>query len=481
MSQTILDVLTEPNPAIVSYVNNGSNSFNSSWIHTSDWRPWKEFNYKNVSSIYQEVLASRWKHPPSIPQGSPYDHEIRDERSLDIFLAKFMWPIINGALERASHVYKWNPEVFYLGPGGWTGDQDWSQVSKHQMSQGKYLCLLPGDSKLSGKWSPGMRESPSEHTRYQWTLPVSQINTYAALSNRRYGFIITDNNLVVLRFYKDPISESSAASRPLRQTSQPSHERVASDSTDVSSLIDAMSLDSSGNQSFIDENPRDAEYLAPEYAAIPWGAHGKGRLTIKLAAFCLCLVSARGMAHVDNHYPPLDSWVQVERHKYCHNTSGLETKRPPTGASVTKLEATASSGQYHEQFVEGNPKQPWEGEQPKERGLDEGSEQESEGGSGEDSEEESNQQSGEGQQSVGLHGKEKQSGQAATQASSIGASPSADQPQWYKVKIRENHGKFYFRDVEGEKRWTKKKNWERVESGWLYYGKKHIYYIDEWP
>ncbi len=130
MAHTILDALVKPNPSIdSSFVNKGGNSINKGWVAVETWRPWEDFTYDNLKSTYQKVLLSPWNSPPSIHQGSTYDHQIRDEHSIDLFLARFMFPIVNGALERTSKVFDWGNEVLYLGPGSWTGTSDWSLVS----------------------------------------------------------------------------------------------------------------------------------------------------------------------------------------------------------------------------------------------------------------------------------------------------------------------------------------------------------------
>ncbi len=117
MAQTVLDVLVKPNPSIdSSFVLGGGNTDNDEWTLVDTWLPWKDFTYDNLKSIYRKILESPWNSPPSIHQGSMYDHQIRDEHSLDLFLAKFIFPIVNTALKRASKVFKWGDEVFYLGP-----------------------------------------------------------------------------------------------------------------------------------------------------------------------------------------------------------------------------------------------------------------------------------------------------------------------------------------------------------------------------
>ncbi|KAL7947033.1 hypothetical protein V8C42DRAFT_319478 [Trichoderma barbatum] len=83
-----------------------------------------------------------------------------------------------------------------------------------------YQNLLPGDTKLSVKWRPEMEESRDRYARHQWTLPMSQVNTYAVRSGCRYSFIITDLHLIVLRLAREPVAQGLASSRSPRQSTQ---------------------------------------------------------------------------------------------------------------------------------------------------------------------------------------------------------------------------------------------------------------------
>lgn len=149
---------------------------------------------------------------------------------------------------------------------------------------GYYNYILPGDTKLSSKWHHGMAENPSAWE--QWSKPVSQVLTYASESFCRYGFIITDKGLTVLHFTPEVLTEGSSLSRPRRQQQPPAHQRIASGSTDLFSNMGAMSLDLYGAASYVDEAPGN-EFLPPKFARIPWDEHSSGKLTVKLALFCL--------------------------------------------------------------------------------------------------------------------------------------------------------------------------------------------------
>ncbi|KAF5026129.1 hypothetical protein F66182_1777 [Fusarium sp. NRRL 66182] len=346
MPQTILDVLVQPKPELdFSSVPGGQNTSSQYWIPVTAWRPWEDFTYQNLLSIYEKPLGASWRDPPSIDMASGFDRQVRDEQSMDYFLAKYIWPHVNAALEQATSILDWGDERFYLGPGSWchcTGPPDWGLVSNYRVEQGKFWNLLPGDTKLFAKWRPDMIQSQIPGERRQWSLPLSQVGTYAVESGSRYGFIITDQSLVVLRFTKERIGEGLTSSRPSRGIEPQIHQRVASGETDVSSLMESMSLDSFGGQSYINHDLAHTELHPPEYAVIAMSAHGRGKLTVKLSIFCLCLMAARKGGIGDDDYPPLDSWSQVGRHVFIHNTSGFTASKLPSNATLFNSERPQS-------------------------------------------------------------------------------------------------------------------------------------------
>ncbi|RTE69093.1 hypothetical protein BHE90_016528 [Fusarium euwallaceae] len=291
MPPSIHDILAEPNPELdSSSVSWGQNTSSLDWISVTEWTPWEDFTYQNLASMYRQVLTARWRDPPSIDMASGFDRQVRDEKSLDYFLAKYIWP-------------------------------------------------------------------HSESERYQWTLPPSQVSTYAAQSACRYGFLVTDQALVVLRLTKERIGEGLAATRPSRTVELRTHQRIASNETDVSSLLESMSLDSFGKQSYADDDlagSANVEFLPPEYAVIPMSAQGKGRLTVKFSIFCLCLMAGNGYRNIDYGYPPLDTWRHMDRHNYIHNTSALVAKKLPNNATLFEPEQQESeSANQDDEFVSG--------------------------------------------------------------------------------------------------------------------------------
>lgn len=57
----------------------------------------------------------------------------------------------------------------------------------------------PGDIKPSYKWSLDQRNSPNPSIRMEFKQALSQVNFYMKQHHARYGFIITDRELVAIR------------------------------------------------------------------------------------------------------------------------------------------------------------------------------------------------------------------------------------------------------------------------------------------
>lgn len=100
----------------------------------------------------------------------------------------------------------------------------------------------------------------------QWQLLRSYMQSYAAEWKSGYGFLTTDLHLVVLRLSLKITSDGLATSRLRRPPSQPPHKRIASDSTDASSQLSAMSVDTS----MYSDNVRNLRCHRPDYVAALW-------------------------------------------------------------------------------------------------------------------------------------------------------------------------------------------------------------------
>ncbi|KAL8661170.1 MAG: hypothetical protein Q9202_005827 [Teloschistes flavicans] len=236
--------------------------------------------------------------------------EIFDEGSLDIFLGQWTWNAVSEALEKAQK--NGDPgssrEYSYMVSGGqaWflklalsreseeakgledkytqdipdmnIGDTrdhrpDWGGVRRPVQCAGKQRNILPGETKLSSKWDRDKLPSGyDEHysIAYRFYGPIQQIYTYCMRSNSRYGYLITDKELLVIRVcFVAPEASSQA------------------------------SFDDSQNSN----NSRPHRKSRPgglQFRLIPWDniresttKDGEG-LTVNFGLWCLYMLAARG-------------------------------------------------------------------------------------------------------------------------------------------------------------------------------------------
>ena len=78
---------------------------------------------------------------------------------------------------------------------------------------GKSWNILPGYTKLGKKWSSNkiVRGPVKVDIKCQWLRPLAQIYTYCVRANVRYGYVITDKELVVFLVCPTPQSNEPAA------------------------------------------------------------------------------------------------------------------------------------------------------------------------------------------------------------------------------------------------------------------------------
>ncbi|PCD21776.1 hypothetical protein AU210_015579 [Fusarium oxysporum f. sp. radicis-cucumerinum] len=301
---TILEVLTGRNVSINSdSVISGTNTTVRTNIQPDDWTPWRDFNYSTITHIFHAELQK----PYRVEKGpKPLEKEliISDERTLETLFLKFLSPTVNYALnDQAGQAF--------LGEGTrCSDDADWSTISDQWFDDRGYLNLLPGDTKLDAKWRPSMLSDNFN----EWQKVVSQVATYMARNCTRYGFILTDTKLVVLRLTRERIDAGMAMSRPQRTTATNFiHQRHSSDISMASTSI--------SGSSYSDSDPENWAYCNPEYAVIDWNANGS-RLTVKLALWALARMATSGDRHLDYSYPDLDTWRWADGY-YVHNSSGV--------------------------------------------------------------------------------------------------------------------------------------------------------------
>jgi hypothetical protein len=353
-----------------------SSTKNPSYISPSLIREWKEFNFSALEIMYngrlQQILRKQAELRTTMPS-SCEEKEIWHETSFEWrILAKWNQEMVQEALTQSSRD---------LGLGsvymerGWAADSlkglipDWAG-----MQASHSWTILPGDSKYHLSFSSAhlKKECPrgivkNTHTGKSWFQPWKQIFTYCVRGLCRYGYIITDRELCVIRV------SVLADHPPGPQSSQ---------------QLDSQRTD------FSDMDPNDKQLIEEvekhglvQYKSIPWDAsseteNAEKAITVNLALWWLHILAAVN-GRLGRDYRPLseecisedekDAGLEVEvdvsepvnthrsARKAQENASFVSTLGIPgltVSSSPTEPEFTAKSGKKREREKanEGAPK-----------------------------------------------------------------------------------------------------------------------------
>lgn len=299
---TLLNYLRHKNPALNNQrCRPGKNTTcaKTSWKQPRIIEPWKDFDYDSLKAIYGGALNGILQR-----QSGPHIHpkilkfpfcEIYDENSLESLLVMWSQAIISGALVTAQgelNSQGIDEHIFMVkgGQAAYPGRRssfrpDWAGIRRSSCLSKKATNILPGDTKLSVKWTSCLIEPGPVELDFQatdWLRPLTQIYTYCCKSNARYGYIITDQELVVVRV------------RPGSQVGS----RRAIDAQVSNKAPTASPADRAGNSGIL------------EYKAIPWDNednelpnHPRG-LTVNIALWWLHMLAAED-SEIEDMYSPL--------------------------------------------------------------------------------------------------------------------------------------------------------------------------------
>jgi len=290
---TLLEYLITPNPQINSensWKGSNTKSTGSMWLSYSELNVWEEFNFNSLNELYKDTLQQLFNTDdlPSFNQKLPYHiTEIRSENTLNSLLIRWNNAVVSAALA-ASQSRSLNKrkspspreEIFMA-----CGCQatilprqdlklnkklpDWAGIMKgntHKLPEKNRIVhanLLPGDTKLSTKWNSKSIEKNKINSENK--APINQLLTYCVIAKVRYGYIITQEELVVFR-----VSETHRSGTPAPPKSKLGPQDVQIGKSKYKHTM--------------------------EYKAIPWKPDGGPRsdgLTVNLALWGLHMLAAQ--------------------------------------------------------------------------------------------------------------------------------------------------------------------------------------------
>lgn len=248
-TQNLLEYLTKEAPPTLPTQNTtaGSNTTSSrySWRDIQDVSSWIDFNYNTIIQQYRAVLTGSMIAANQTPN-SPA-RAIRDEALFHARFVEYVSPRIRRALRSSfenlsGQGLTQHPTRITFDPGSPALLLDNSEPDmafvKESDSVGTGANRCPGDLKVSWKWKSAWRYSTDLDSFREYKQALSQLNFYMKQHKAKYGYLITDTEMVAVK-----------------RLPQNGHLAVAN--------------------------------------AVPWTAHGSGVLTAPLALWYLGMLAAK--------------------------------------------------------------------------------------------------------------------------------------------------------------------------------------------
>jgi hypothetical protein len=341
---TIKEYLQKPNPTIHIMATTTQSTDSVRWEPVEGFERFEEFNINTCESLYADVLGHNFdsKDLPTINKLLPAEQVIYSERELESY------PLIRNALARSNYAvqaaYKYlntkdsnkgftQPPLITCGTKELSGGviPDW--IGRQEGFITPCLC---GETKLSTVFQmDAIINTPDLDNLHK---PFEQCLHYCVINDTRYGFIVTDEELVIFRIREEKLGDGLASQRSRRAVPPV---RYSHASSSLPSSMQDLSLYSASQQ----QQQGTPKWV--QYCVIKWSA--TDGLTVCLALFLLTMMAYAPDILVDitDKYDPLDRWKwDKSEGLYQNNTSGRMRKKLKSGQieSVYWEEAEDSEG-----------------------------------------------------------------------------------------------------------------------------------------
>ncbi|AEO70536.1 3b8a0ec7-3073-45ec-bbc0-87a770498b2f [Thermothielavioides terrestris] len=308
LTGSIIELLTAPNPALdLRYQPTGAvtQSVRYEPLEEDCLLNWPDFTYENIKAAYGHLFDIGPIASDAIQdlRGSP--GMIVKEAHVDDVVVVWNWQICRFPLKRGAErvladlgLEQLELTMRHLGQESKDPRSDakpkspdwciflWDPRDPADESQ---TITVWGDSKCSSKWRSDKDLLPSRF-KSNWIWPFRQVLTYCVSNATRYGYILTPDEVVVLRVHED----RSTPTKPWRI----------------------------------------------QYASVPWANSGEGVLTVNLAIWALAMMSLneghRPIRTLDHTLPLNVWWVDPSQSQrgtptYEHHLSGARVSKAPVG------------------------------------------------------------------------------------------------------------------------------------------------------
>ncbi|KAL9615676.1 MAG: hypothetical protein Q9160_009341, partial [Pyrenula sp. 1 TL-2023] len=274
---------------------------------------WKEFDWPTIQRIFAprmlEELNTQYDDLRDFSYQHPSACRIKNEELLGDLLAKTIHRVVQEALDKSSqrllqkHIWMergsaatvmYKPECI----------PDWASHSSVDD-----INILPGDTKFSRNWESKDLEENTDRSGQivgkstaVWLWPVRQLLSYCIGCNVRYGYIITDRELVVFR-----VRPSDPFDTPDKQGEQDWDVAETRQTRARARLGRGQQTQQNHNSNPTGHEIRDAanDNATVEWRSIPWENHGRpDDNTVSLALYVLNNLAAN-YSPLDWHYDDL--------------------------------------------------------------------------------------------------------------------------------------------------------------------------------
>lgn len=341
MATSFLSYLRLPNPAAdSSECKGGGSSLGSHRYKPDEVKPWEDLTLENLEKTYKDVLLNMMDKPKILNAGeiSPERLDLYEEESVKTLAEQWNEKVVQHVLRGTQELlHRKLPEgpfgdgqIYFRknhGQGHITSQNgrpqkpDWCVYQKKD-GWGTKPCpnLLPGDIKPAKKWKSEWITSSDSTMRRKADLVLNQITKYMYLGGKRYGFILSEEELVAVR-----LSMFTRDTEALQELAQ-------DDSAAAAHMIGSFqNLDDKSDEDFADAQRRQGRYL--EYCGIPWDASGEDSFTVNLTLWWLTVLAMQDASIKSvGDYTPLSSLIRGQSPPYALPVA--ETEANHTQSSV---------------------------------------------------------------------------------------------------------------------------------------------------
>ncbi|KAI1503358.1 hypothetical protein F5X99DRAFT_375878 [Biscogniauxia marginata] len=304
MAPTFLHSLTLANPKVDSSESKEGKSTKTSRVYgPHDCKLWADVTWENLEATFGEVLRQEVHEDRTrdandaasvktdiLEEGSVITlthgwNEKVVQRALDGTRDILMKNQLKGPLSRGViHFTKNDGEGHIPNELGNLQKPDWCVYQKKAGDKAPFGNIVPGDCKPAKKWKSEWINSDDERLKQKARRVVQQITKYMYLGKTRYGFVISEEELVPVRLsmfhrQKDALEGRIIADHQEQQIADTS-EAYGEGDEPYNPCSPEIPLEPGQTLGVPFINPGNRIRLLLEYCQIPWTASGSGRLPL---------------------------------------------------------------------------------------------------------------------------------------------------------------------------------------------------------